>query len=346
MSQRLEGQGIRVFKHLAVRDRKEEILAGLQSLQGDLIVITGGLGPTTDDLTRECVAAFLGQPLEFDEAIWQELARVYQARAVPIREAHRHQCFFPKNSQRLANPVGTALGFYQKQDATHFFVLPGPPRELEGMWELEVEKRLLEFFQKSSQKWHRWSFFGVAESEVAEQVEPILAGKNLEVGYRAHFPYVKVKIFADEAKDEAVLQAMRQLFPANQLPDHLDLAAEILRLWPTGQMRIRDEISDGQLAPRLFQALRSLKGEVHCPELFYVSGTATDGLYGEPQISLLMQGNEYELRINTLALKGLDKRSPPFKLPLNSERGRRFATESALLYTYNLLKSLGSRNRI
>src|SRR4051812_11499666 len=77
VSQRLEDHGLRVFSHLSVRDQKDEILKALAMGAGhEWIVVTGGLGPTSDDITRVCVAEFAGSELEFDQAVWTDLQRM------------------------------------------------------------------------------------------------------------------------------------------------------------------------------------------------------------------------------------------------------------------------------
>ena len=143
ISERLEELGVRVYSHLTVRDQREEILNALEFAKDErILVVTGGLGPTSDDLTRACLAAYAGVGLEFDEAVWAELVKAHESRNLPVREAHRHQCYFPKGSERLKNPVGTALGFAMTIGSREVITLPGPPRELAGMWTEEVAPRL------------------------------------------------------------------------------------------------------------------------------------------------------------------------------------------------------------
>jgi nicotinamide-nucleotide amidase len=99
LSLRLEEMGVRVRTHLTVRDCKEEILHALSFLnESKLIVVTGGLGPTSDDITRECMALFTRDTLEFDERVWRDLQTLYAQRGLPLREAHKWQCFHRRAS--------------------------------------------------------------------------------------------------------------------------------------------------------------------------------------------------------------------------------------------------------
>jgi nicotinamide-nucleotide amidase len=168
ISLRLEEMGVRVLTHLTVRDHRKDILSALNSLnEGELIIVTGGLGPTSDDLTRECMALYWQDKLEFDQDVWDELEKLYNQRGLPLREAHRWQCQFPVMSERLKNPVGTALGFAMEFGGRNYFVMPGPPKELEGMWNLEVEPRLRKLLKPSPMKWVRWTCLGVPDNQLA-----------------------------------------------------------------------------------------------------------------------------------------------------------------------------------
>jgi molybdopterin-biosynthesis enzyme MoeA-like protein len=320
---------VRVFSHLSVRDQSDEIARALAwSADYDLVVVTGGLGPTSDDLTRACVAAYAGVPLEFDQAVWTALEKQYATRGLPLREAHRHQCFFPVDAQRLANPVGTALGFHLNLKGRPFYVLPGPPRELEAMWLQEVEPHL--HAEPRTREWVRWTCLGAPESEVAELVEAAIAGCDLEVGYRAQIPYVKVKLYADPMKDAAVLQEVdRVLAPFVVARGEEDLAEELLRQWPTPQLHVCDAVTDGNLIARLLSA-RKLSGG---PKLSFDSQAAADGL------NVHARGEEFFVDVG--AQKGAGK-TLPYQVKLDSERGRRSVTEWALWLALSALRRQSS----
>ena len=330
----LEKMGVRVHSHLSVRDQREEIVKALRWVEGDVVVVTGGLGPTTDDITRECMAEFFAQPLEFDDVVWKELETLYLKRQLPLREAHKHQCFFPKNSERLANLSGTALGFYYKLKDTHFFVLPGPPRELESMWKTEAVPRLKKIVQPPNLSWHYWTFFAVPESEVAELVEKIIAGAGLEVGYRAQVPYVRVKLAANLKTHAGILREMDHLLGPSQIKGNKDLAEEFLRLWPAPQVQISDNISEGALAPKLFHARHQLlQNNVKVPKISYSTFAEN------ADFKLAMDGEGFTVTVKAASTDFHERRTLPYKIILDSERGRRYATETALWLAVNALNS-------
>lgn len=323
VSLRLEDLGVRVFSHLSVRDQRDEILEALRyGGPDDVIVVTGGLGPTSDDITRECVAAYAGQPLEFDHEVWHALEAEYRKRGLPLREAHRHQCHFPRGSKRLPNPAGTALGFTLKHGQQDVFVLPGPPRELEGMWTQEVEPRLKKTLTGPSLEWVRWTCLGAPESEIAELVEGVIAGQGIEVGYRAQVPYVKVKLFVDPAQHALVIPEMeRVLAPFLVARGFDDLAEELLRRWPLPELHVFDDVTGGLLFTRL------LKFKTPTYPKLALHATAPGTGYG-----LTLGAREGNLITEVRLPRGTvtEERTLPFKITLASERGQRSAAEWAI----------------
>jgi molybdenum cofactor synthesis domain-containing protein len=325
ISRNLEEMGVRVLSHLSVRDNKEEILQALRWGEGDeLLFITGGLGPTSDDITRDCVAEYAGLELEFDEGVWRQLEDVYRRRGLALREAHKQQCFFPIGSERLANTVGTALGFYLKSGKRSIFVMPGPPRELEGMWVEEVDRRVRPMIAANPKRWIRWTCLGAPESEVAEVVEPVIQGHDVEVGYRAQVPYVRVKIFAppDSALIAKLEEAMKPWIVAR---GEEDIAEELIRAWPGPKLTVRDSVC----GPRLYERLdwARLKTGTKLQIDFHTSGG------GEPHIEVSAAGEEAIVQIALPDGRKIEERKTlPYKVALASERGRKSIVEWVLWY--------------
>lgn len=200
MSQRLEDLGLDVAHHLTVPDHFNVMLSALDYLStSEVLILTGGLGPTQDDLTREVVSRWTNLSLKFSDEAWKHLESYMEKRQRKPFEAHRHQCFFPEGSLALKNDVGTAFGFLCEglfgQKTKKLFCLPGPPRELYPMWESEVSERLP---KGSLTPWVKWVFEGLPESEVADRFERVLSffvdPKQLDIGYRASPPLVHVKL--------------------------------------------------------------------------------------------------------------------------------------------------------
>jgi molybdenum cofactor synthesis domain-containing protein len=341
VSLRLEDMGVRVFSHLSVRDQREEILKALKySTDSDVVIVTGGLGPTSDDITREVMAEHTGLPLEFDHGVWAEMQRFYHGRGLPLREAHRHQCHFPAGARRLRNPVGTALGFQLESAGRLYFVMPGPPRELEGMWNLEVEGPLRARFSAQNWMWERWTCLGAPESEVAELVEPCLADANLEFGYRAAVPYVKVKVYVDrgnrehQRRVEAVSAALAPYTVARQFED---LAEELLKLWPSPILHLHDSVCETFLLQRLFAARRALENRGERAPQLDLRTAPEAGPEVASGIVVSAMGEECTVVLNVDSRSRREIFTLPYKVPLLSERGRRSAAEWAI---WSCLKTL------
>ncbi|MEL0099200.1 MAG: competence/damage-inducible protein A, partial [Opitutae bacterium] len=107
-----------------------------------LVITTGGLGPTTDDLTRESIAEALQEELVYDEAVEQAIRQRFQQLERPMPEINLRQCYRPQNAEVLNNPYGTAPGLFLKKEGKILVMLPGPAREMHPMFEQQVIPRL------------------------------------------------------------------------------------------------------------------------------------------------------------------------------------------------------------
>lgn len=143
LTEELEKRGVRVLDKSIVADDLETLTRvvkqGLEST--DLVISTGGLGPTEDDRTRDAVARALERELVFHPEIAEELERRFALRGRTMAENNRRQAYIPDGSWVVPNETGTAPGFLCQDETGHFLALPGPPREMMGMFELFLEKQ-------------------------------------------------------------------------------------------------------------------------------------------------------------------------------------------------------------
>jgi competence/damage-inducible protein CinA-like protein len=139
----------------------------------DLIVLTGGLGPTEDDITRDAVALALDIPLEIDEAIVDRLRERFARRGMTMPEINRRQAMVPRGAMVLANANGTAPGLWIERGQTSLLLLPGPPREMKPMLEAVIEERLAP--KAAGHGLHRrvLKITGRAESDVDAHAQPV-----------------------------------------------------------------------------------------------------------------------------------------------------------------------------
>jgi len=195
--------GLNCQYHVTVSDNRQELenAALFLSSVSHLIIVTGGLGPTCDDFTRDIIAKVTNKPLTWSDEAWNNLCDYLVKRQSKVREAHKQECYFPTDSVLFPNPIGTACGFAVKTKHNIWIALPGPPREMQAMWEAQIRPYLLSHVPilRPHMTWSTY-IFGVPESGVAELLAPDLKGCPYEVGYRIHLPYVefKIRFFKDE----------------------------------------------------------------------------------------------------------------------------------------------------
>jgi nicotinamide-nucleotide amidase len=175
ISSKLKTLGIDVLRKAAVGDRPEEIRESLSLAlkHSDVVAITGGLGPTNDDITREVVAGFLGMELREDQSILEDLKRRYERFGLKLTPNNRKQALVPNGAEVLRNPHGTAPGLCLKPGDKLVFLLPGPPRELIPM----VENHVLPIIRRQKEvnpvPFKQLKVGGEAESKVDAKVESI-----------------------------------------------------------------------------------------------------------------------------------------------------------------------------
>lgn len=186
--------GITIARQVCVPDGppiKEALDRALA--RADVVFTTGGLGPTSDDITREAAADLLGLPLLPDEAILTAIRGRFARRGLPMAERVARQAMVPVGAEVLPNPHGTAPGLYfppsalGERRARHLFLLPGPPRELRPMFADHVLPALRAVLPPSSLRKRRiYRLTGIGESQVEERIGKKLEERgDLEVGYCA-----------------------------------------------------------------------------------------------------------------------------------------------------------------
>ncbi|MAR84451.1 MAG: hypothetical protein CMF55_06650 [Legionellales bacterium] len=211
IAQRLKDHNMPVVMHMAVNDVESEIVSALQYLKEhcSIIIITGGLGPTSDDRTRFALSALCDTDLVFDESSWKHIQQFFQSLGKPVSEVNRQQCYFPKDASVITNNNGTANACRFDWDGVTFFLLPGPPRECLPLVDRVVLPQLTEIGCVSSCVRVNYLLLGVGESDIANKIEPCFqACSDVELGYRASFPYIQVKL---SASTQSALIAKQQL---------------------------------------------------------------------------------------------------------------------------------------
>lgn len=190
--------GFEVLRHTTVGDDRailEETFRALGA-RADVVLCTGGLGPTVDDLTTEVAAGILGVGMKLDEPALAYMEGLWRSRGRAMPENNRKQAMLPESADVLTNPIGTAPGFSVKIGNAHFFFMPGVPREMKRMFAEQVIPRIQKLQPDPTVFDVRvYRTFGLTES-AADQVLSGLEAQfpGVKLGFRAHFPELQIKL--------------------------------------------------------------------------------------------------------------------------------------------------------
>lgn len=145
LAQEMSALGIQLMSVQQVSDDLDRIVLTLKRAwdDSDLIVTTGGIGPTGDDLTRESIAALLGESVSVDEGLLEQISGFFASRGIPMPERNTKQAWLIPSAEALPNPMGTAPGWFVSRDSHYIVTMPGVPREMKRMWSEQAVPRLL-----------------------------------------------------------------------------------------------------------------------------------------------------------------------------------------------------------
>ncbi|HYH92899.1 MAG TPA: molybdopterin-binding protein, partial [Candidatus Saccharimonadales bacterium] len=236
LARSLTGEGVAVGRLTGLPDRLETVAEAFASgvERADLVVSTGGLGPTPDDLTREAIALVLGETPVVDPGLEGWLRDLWARRDMPFPESNRKQAWLVPSAEALPNPNGTAPGWLVvRPDGRVIVALPGPPREMRPMWHDEALPRLRARGLGADVASRTYRLTGIGESQVAELLgDALLRTPNPEVATYARVEAVDVRVSAigGPAADGSTKTAMELLEPVATIVE-ARLGAHV---WATG----------------------------------------------------------------------------------------------------------------
>lgn len=286
--------GLRVQRQTTIPDG-DDIRSVLEEAfpRCDLILITGGLGPTSDDITREVVAEMLGRELHLDEEILETIRNMFRERGLRASRANDRQATVPEGSVVLKNPLGTAPGLYFPPDgekkSPHLFLLPGPPRELKPMFEEQVYPRLaaMRSEELGNNIWRNFRIYGVGESAIAAKLEKKLAAfTNLEVGYCARLGEVDLRLIGLPEAVDAASEIVREAYVEEIIAESEDSIEKIVieMLAERGEIVSTAESCTGGLIASTLTDVSGSSAAVHCAYVTYSNQAKTEILGVPPEI--------------------------------------------------------------
>ncbi|MCA9147037.1 MAG: CinA family nicotinamide mononucleotide deamidase-related protein [Planctomycetaceae bacterium] len=218
LSQRLGELGIRCLYHSTVGD---DLAANVRVFRealdrSDILVCTGGLGPTADDLTRQGIAETIGVELVLDEESLARIQTMFARRKREMPERNTIQAMFPAGSRAILNPHGTAPGIdllFERpgRSPCRLFALPGVPAEMREMWEQSVRPSIQEMMgERRVIRHHQIKCFGVGESDLEQMLPDVIArGRQPSVGITVHKATITLRITAEAESEDACIEAMQ-----------------------------------------------------------------------------------------------------------------------------------------
>ncbi|WP_180863922.1 nicotinamide mononucleotide deamidase-related protein YfaY [Klebsiella pneumoniae] len=215
-------QGLPLTRRNTVGDDLDALVAILRerSEQADVLIVNGGLGPTSDDLSALAAATAKGEGLILHPEWLETMTRFFAERGRPMAESNRKQAEIPASAEMINNPVGTACGFAIQLNRCLMFFTPGVPSEFKVMVEQEILPRLRQRFTLPDPPvCLRMTTFGRSESELAQSLNPLTLPPGVVMGYRSSMPIIELKLTG----------------PANQLD-------AMLALWPEARKEAGDSL--------------------------------------------------------------------------------------------------------
>ncbi|EPE1908563.1 nicotinamide mononucleotide deamidase-related protein YfaY [Klebsiella pneumoniae] len=201
-------QGLPLTRRNTVGDDLDALVAILRerSEQADVLIVNGGLGPTSDDLSALAAATAKGEGLILHPEWLETMTRFFAERGRPMAESNRKQAEIPASAEMINNPVGTACGFAIQLNRCLMFFTPGGPSEFKVMVEQEILPRLRQRFTLPDPPvCLRMTTFGRSESELAQSLNPLTLPPGVVMGYRSSMPIIELKLTGPADQRDAML---------------------------------------------------------------------------------------------------------------------------------------------
>lgn len=198
MGQQLNMQGIQVGKIVTVSDTHKDITEAVDSAfsEADIILLTGGLGPTKDDITKKALADYFGVDMRFSESTYNRIQRLFQKFGKNMTEAHHEQSYMPANADLLMNKMGTAPGMWFEHEGKVLVSMPGVPYEMKYLMEAEVLPKLKNQFPGKPIAHRTILTVGEGESRIADRIDPFLEAlpENIKMAYLPGIAEVRLRM--------------------------------------------------------------------------------------------------------------------------------------------------------
>lgn len=229
------------------------------SLRSDVIIVNGGLGPTSDDMSAQAMADAAGVELELNQAWVEKMEAYFSQSKRPMAQSNLKQAMLPKGAEVIDNPVGTACGFSMRLNDALIMFTPGVPFEFKRMVKEEILPLLHKLYPEVEQQvCHKIYTFGLGESGIADLLQSIDLPKGFSLGYRSYMPFIEVKVFSprDHEQIESIMFQINETLSAYVVGINqplIEVVGEALsdNQW---QLSLMEQATGGELARTLYQS--------------------------------------------------------------------------------------------
>lgn len=208
MGEKLSEIGIEIVEKIAISDTREGIVSALDRAmeKGNVILITGGLGPTKDDITKKVMAEYFGMGMRFDDPTYDRILKLFARWGRSTTEAHKEQCYMPDGAKILENKMGTAPGMQFNHNGKVLISMPGVPYEMKYIMENSVLPLLRKEYSNQSIVHHTILTAGEGESRIARKIESITSRfpKHISIAFLPNLGTVKLRLTAIGDEEESL----------------------------------------------------------------------------------------------------------------------------------------------
>lgn len=334
--------GVSVYQISSIQDNKQHILNALKEAQSraDIIIITGGLGPTKDDITKYTIAEYFSDTLTLNENVVNHIQKLFTKYKIPFGELNRLQGMIPSKATVLENAYGTAPGMWFFENETIFVSLPGVPNEMKGLMQFEVLPRIQKQFKLPFIIHKTIMTYGMGESSLAERIEDFENNlpEFIKLAYLPNYGKVRLRLSA-KGDNKKILEDTLQ----EKIEDLYKIIPEII----TG-------IDDGGKIEQTIGALLKQKGKTIATAESLTGGKIASTLVSVPGSSAYYKGSfvpySAETKINVLNVSKvtIDLHSAVSKeVALEMARGakQKLQTNYAIAVTGNAGPTKDSNNK-
>ena len=212
LGKRLYENGFKLDKDITISDQQDEINNALNILlkDCDVVITSGGLGPTEDDITKETISDSLSMELELDDDHLEWMKERWKARGLIMPDTNIQQAYIPVGSEKLTNTQGTAPGIKINHNNKFIFIFPGPPREFIPLVEDELIPFLNQNYEKENTDYQFVMFFNQAESSLAAEIDKFKP-EGLDIAYLASKGIIKLRIDKNSVSEDAFKDFKNQI---------------------------------------------------------------------------------------------------------------------------------------